>query len=142
MPEADCILGFDYGKQRIGIAVGQTLTRTAQALTTLQNRDNRPDWEAIQQLLEEWQPIRLIVGLPLHLDGKEQEMTRSARRFANQLHGRFGLPVSHADERLSSVEAEKILAGTRSPSRYDKQAIDKLAAQLILQDWLEQNSTR
>ncbi len=142
MPEAGCILGFDYGKKRIGIAVGQTLTRTAQALTTLQNRDSKPDWEAIQQLLEEWRPVRLVVGLPLHLDGKEQEMTRSARRFANQLHGRFGLPVSHADERLSSVEAEQILAETHGPGRYDKQAIDKLAAQLILQGWLEQNGTQ
>ena len=142
MPEAGCILGFDYGKRRIGIAVGQTLTQTAQALTTLQSRDGKPDWKAIQQLLEEWRPIRLVVGLPLHLDGKEQEITRAARRFANQLHGRFGLPVSHADERLSSVEAERILAENQNSRRYDKQAIDKLAAQLILQDWLEQNGTQ
>ncbi|HHL45684.1 MAG TPA: Holliday junction resolvase RuvX [Gammaproteobacteria bacterium] len=142
MPETGCILGFDYGQRRIGIAVGQTLTRTAQALTTLQSRDGKPDWKAIQQLLEEWRPVRLIVGLPLHLDGEEQEITHAARRFANQLHGRFGLPVSHADERLSSVEAEQILTETQGAGRYDKQAIDKLAAQLILQGWLEQNSTQ
>ncbi len=142
MPDAGCILGFDYGKQRTGVAVGQTLTRTAQALTTLQSQNGKPDWKAIQQLVEEWRPVRLVVGLPLHLDGQEQEMTNAARHFANQLHGRFGLPVSHMDERLSSAEAEQILAEMRSPGGYDKQAVDKLAAQLILQSWLEQNFTQ
>ncbi len=140
MPDAGCILGFDYGTRRIGIAIGETLTCTARGLTTLQNRNGRPDWNTIHELLAEWRPNQLVVGLPLHLDGEEQPMTRSARRFANQLRGRFGLPVSYADERLSSQEAEQILAETHGTGQYHKQAIDKLAAQLILQSWLEQNN--
>ena len=134
MPENGCILGFDYGERRIGVAVGEHLTRTARPLTTLTSRDGKPDWTAIHHLLEEWHPARLVVGLPLHLDGKEQSMTDRARRFGNQLHGRFGLPVSYADERLSSAEATRLLA---SKGR-NKAAIDKVAAQLILQSWLEQ----
>jgi len=140
MHEPGYILGFDYGKRRIGVAVGQTLTQTAQALTTLHNQNGKPDWEAVQRLLDEWRPVRLVVGLPLHLDGTTQEITKSAQRFANQLHGRFGLPVSHADERLSSVEAEQLLSETQGSGHYDKQEIDKLAAQLILQSWLEQEN--
>ncbi|NIV37284.1 MAG: Holliday junction resolvase RuvX, partial [Anaerolineae bacterium] len=111
MPEAQTILAFDYGTQRIGVAVGQTVTATARGLTTLQNKNhNLPDWQAIAALLAEWQPALCVVGLPLQMDGGEQEMTRFARRFANQLHGRFGLPVDTMDERLSSYEAEQILA--------------------------------
>lgn len=134
MPENGCILGFDYGERRIGVAVGEHLTRTARPLTTLTSRDGKPDWTAIHHLLEEWHPARLVVGLPLHLDGKEQSMTDRARRFGNQLHGRFGLPVSYADERLTSAEATRLLAGKGR----NKAAIDKVAAQLILQSWLEQ----
>ena len=134
MPENGCILGFDYGERRIGVAVGEHLTRTARPLTTLTSRDGKPDWTAIHRLLEEWHPARLVVGLPLHLDGKEQSMTDRARRFGNQLHGRFGLPVSYADERLTSAEATRLLAGKGR----NKAAIDKVAAQLILQSWLEQ----
>jgi len=134
MPENGCILGFDYGERRIGIAVGEHLTRTARPLTTLTSHDGKPDWTAIHHLLEEWRPARLVVGLPLHLDGKEQPMTDRARRFGNQLHGRFGLPVSYADERLTSAEATRLLTGKGR----DKAAIDKVAAQLILQSWLEQ----
>ncbi len=134
MPENGCILGFDYGERRIGVAVGEHLTRTARPLTTLTSRDGKPDWTAIHHLLEEWHPARLVVGLPLHLDGKEQSMTDRARRFGNQLQGRFGLPVSYADERLTSAEATRLLTG-RGRS---KAAIDKVAAQLILQSWLEQ----
>ncbi len=134
MPENGCILGFDYGERRIGVAVGEHLTRTARPLTTLTSRDGKPDWTAIHHLLEEWHPARLVVGLPLHLDGKEQSMTDRARRFGNQLQGRFGLPVSYADERLTSAEATRLLTGRGR----NKAAIDKVAAQLILQSWLEQ----
>ncbi len=134
MPENGCILGFDYGERRIGVAVGEHLTRTARPLTTLTSRDGKPDWTTIHHLLEEWHPARLVVGLPLHLDGKEQSMTDRARRFGNQLHGRFGLPVSYADERLTSLEATRLLAGKGR----NKAAIDEVAAQLILQSWLEQ----
>jgi len=130
------LLGFDFGTRRIGVAVGQELTRTATALVTLNNRDGGPDWGAISRLIEEWHPDALVVGLPLNLDGGESESSRLARRFGNRLAGRYNLPVFTADERLSSSEAEAILA---ERGHFDKAEIDRLAAQLILQGWLEDN---
>ena len=131
------LLGFDFGTRRIGVAVGQEVTGTARALTTLRCPNGAVDWPAISRLIEEWQPDALVVGVPLHMDGAEQEMTRAARRFGNRLHGRYNLPVFTVDERLTSDEAERLLAET-GRSAGDKEAIDALAAQLILQTWLEQ----
>lgn len=133
------LLGFDFGEQRIGIAVGQTLTGTVTPLVTLSSVKQQPDWMGIEALIKEWQPDRLIVGLPLHMDGREQTLTQRAKRFGNQLKGRYNLPVEWVDERLSSHAAEMILReqGNRRP---DKQAIDKIAAGLILQSWLEQQA--
>ena len=131
------LLGFDFGTKRIGVAVGQELTRTATALTTLNSPDGGPDWAGISRLVEEWQPAALVVGLPLNLDGSESESSRLARRFGNRLTGRYNLPVFTADERLSSTEAEAILA---EQGRFEKADIDKLAAQLILQSWLEESN--
>lgn len=136
-----CFLGFDFGLRRIGTAIGQELTGTAQALKTLESKQQRPDWQAIEQLIDEWKPDALIVGVPYHLDGKEQDMTHAAQKFGRQLHGRFNLPVHEMDERLSSREAEGEItrqraAGYRKKSR--KGDIDKMAAQIILQSWLQQ----
>ena len=127
------VLGFDYGKVRTGIAVGQSITGTATALTTLTSRNQKPDWEGIATLIKEWQPDALVVGIPVHMDGSEQEMTEAARKFGRQLHGRFNLPIYEAEERLSSMEAEQQLG-----KDCDKAAIDREAARLILQSWLEQ----
>ena len=99
------VLAFDYGDQYIGVAVGQTLTASAQALAVLHSRDGIPDWARIQHLLAEWQPCALVVGLPLTMDGHEQPVTQKAKRFGRQLEGRYNLPVYFADERLSSREA-------------------------------------
>ena len=128
------LLGFDYGRKRIGVAVGQELTQSATALTTVRAHDGRPDWSAIERLLEEWQPDALVVGIPYHMDGSDQPMTQAARRFSRQLRGRYRLPVYEVDERLSSYIVETGLSGrtTASPD------IDPLAAQIILQDWLQQ----
>lgn len=126
------LLGFDFGTRRIGVAVGQELTATATALETLPSRDGGPDWAGISRLIEQWQPDALVLGLPLNLDGSEHEITRLARRFGNRLHGRYNLPVYTIDERLSSAEAEQLLAG----KSHDKGDVDKLAAQLILESWL------
>lgn len=127
------LLGFDFGTQRIGVAVGQELTRTATPLVTLNNRDGGPDWPAISRLIEEWQPEALVVGVPLNAEGGETESSRLARRFGNRLTGRYNLPVYTADERLSSSAAEELLS---AQGRYQKSDIDKVAAQLILQGWL------
>lgn len=132
------LLGFDFGIKRIGVAVGQQLTGTARALETLTSPDGGPDWHGISRLIEQWHPDALVLGLPLNLDGTDHEITRLARRFGNRLRGRYNLPVYTIDERLSSSEAEALLA---ERGRFDKADVDKVAAQLILQSWLEQQST-
>ena len=121
--------------------MGQELTGTARALKTLHNVDHKPDWRAIAGLIDEWKPDALVIGVPYHMDGTAQEMTEAARKFARQLHGRFNLPVFEMDERLSSRQAEDEIrrqraAGQRKKSR--KGDVDKVAAQIILQSWLQQ----
>lgn len=134
------LLGFDYGTRRIGVAVGQEVTRSVTPLTTLQSKAGKPDWQAITRLIDEWQPDRLVVGLPLHLDGSEQELTQRARRFGNQLKGRYNLPVEMVDERLTSYEAEQLLEQRShdGAGRTDPESVDQVAAQLILQSWFDQ----
>lgn len=135
------LLAFDFGLKRIGIAVGQEITGTAQALKTIQSNQQGPDWKQIEKLIPEWKPDALIIGIPYHLDGAENEMTAAARRFARQLNGRFHLPVYEMDERLSSREAEGEIARQRAAGLRKKTArkdIDKMAAQIILQSWLQQ----
>jgi putative Holliday junction resolvase len=136
--ERRVVLGFDYGLQRIGIAVGQRVTGTASAVCTLQSRDGKPDWDEISVLIEEWQPDILVVGLPLHADGSESETSLAARRFARSLEGRYCLPVYTMNEHLSSHAAE----GLRSADRQaHKHGIDAVAARIILQDWLDMHAT-
>ena len=132
------LLGFDYGTKRIGVAVGQDISRSVTPLTTLPSQNDKPDWDAISKLIAEWQPDRLGVGLPLHLDGSVQPLTQKAQRFGNQLKGRYNLPVEMVDERLSSHEAEAELAARGG--KVAKADIDALAAALILQSWLDQQS--
>lgn len=137
MPEGQrTLLGFDFGTKRIGIAVGQEITATVTPLTTLNAKKDKPDWDAISHIIDEWRPDLLVVGLPLQLDGSEQPMTAAARRFGNQLKGRYNLPVEMVDERLSSIEAESRLK--QQSGFQDKARIDMIAAQLILESWLSQ----
>lgn len=138
MTTARTILGFDFGMKNIGIAVGQELTATANPLTAIRARDGIPDWDQIGQLLKEWQPALLVVGLPLNMDGSEQEMTAAARRFGNRLHGRFGLPVEWQDERLTTYEALDQMGIRSKMDSRQRSDIDRLSAQLILQSWLNQ----
>jgi putative Holliday junction resolvase len=130
---AQTLLGFDFGSRRIGVAVGQRITGTASALTTLAARDGQPDWNQISKLLETWQPQALVVGQPLQLDGSRSDITAAAERFARRLEGRFRLPVYLCDERLSSHAAEH-WSDTRNAHRG---GLDAAAAQIILQDWLD-----
>lgn len=126
------VLGFDFGTQRIGVATGQGITGTAHGLTILPARDGKPDWQAVTRLLEQWRPEALVVGLPLNMDGSEQELTRLARRFGRQLAGRYNLPVYEMDERLTSVEARRELG---RPHQSDG-VVDEEAARIILECWL------
>ena len=130
------ILGFDFGTKRIGIAIGQEITGTVNPLTTVTAIKHKPDWNSISKIIAEWQPDLLVVGLPLHMDGTEQEMTQAARRFSNQLNGRYQIPIALMDERLSSNEAESIL--NEQSGFHDKAQIDMISAQLILQSWMSQ----
>ena len=99
------LLGFDYGTHKIGVAVGQALTGTANALTTLGMVNRRPDWDRIGGLLDEWRPEALVVGHPFEMTDREADNAAGAKRFARQLHGRYHLPVHLVDERLTSREA-------------------------------------
>lgn len=135
MPERQHVaLGFDFGTQRIGVAVGQTVTQTARPLTIIPVRKSQPDWMAIEALIQQWHPTVLVVGLPLDKDGSEQAVTKAARQFAEALNQRFQLPVEQVDERYSSVAARSV---AREQSRSSNERIDDLAAQIILQDWLQ-----
>ncbi len=131
------LLGFDYGEKRIGIAVGQGITRTATALCTLNAREGMPDWERISALVDEWRPAALVIGLPRHADGTDSAMTRAARAFAQQLEGRYRLPVHLMDERLSSQAA----AALQQEDHQGKAGLDAIAARIILQDWLDTEHT-
>ncbi len=138
MTKTRTILGFDFGLKNIGIAVGQELTYTANALTVIKARDGIPDWQQIAAILEQWQPQLFVVGLPLNMDGTEQEMTAAARRFGHRLNGRFHIPVAWQDERLTTFEALDQL-GIRSKMQSNNRGdVDRISAQVILQSWLNQ----
>ena len=106
MPKAVTVMAFDYGTRRVGVAVGNSITRAGEALKTIAAANADTLFKEIEGLLAEWQPNQLIVGLPMHPDGAEHEMTTKSKRFGNQLHGRFNLPVDWVDERYSSVVLE------------------------------------
>jgi putative Holliday junction resolvase len=134
------VLAFDFGEQRIGAAVGDTSVGIAHPLVTIAAADKKSRYAAITALIAEWQPALLVVGLPAHLDGTEHELSRLARKFARELGGRFDLPVELVDERLTSVAAESSLAAAGVASRKRKPVIDQVAAQHILQAYLEERA--
>jgi putative Holliday junction resolvase len=126
----ETILGFDFGLKRIGVAVGNSLIRQAQPLTIISAATNDDKFKAIAKLIAEWQPQRCIVGLPRHPDGVEHEMTVRCRRFANQLHGRFGVIIDLVDERYSSA----VIPQQRG------EYIDAEAAAVILQQYFNDDT--
>ena len=126
------IMGFDYGTPRIGVAIGQRVTQTASPLAILKARQGQPNWSEIEALIKEWQPEAFVVGLPLHMDDEPSDLSVQAEKFARRLTGRFNLPHTMVDERLSSVEAKNLSAGD---------AIDDVAAVLILETYLSSDST-
>ncbi|HEX5352749.1 MAG TPA: Holliday junction resolvase RuvX [Rhodanobacteraceae bacterium] len=135
-----CVLGFDYGVRRIGVAGGNCISQSARPLPVLTARQGQPDWSRVDALLSEWKPEALIVGLPLTRDGDEQATTRGARAFADALGKRSGLPVHLIDERHTSQEAARRFAAQRasgSARRRDAENIDSLAAAVILESWLQ-----
>jgi len=133
------ILGFDFGFRRIGVAIGQTATRTATALETVRHGKS-PDWQAIDRLVSEWKPALLLVGLPTGAEGEATDMSRAARRFGNALRQRYALDIVFADERLSSRAAASEFVESRARGnlrRKDASQLDAVAARIILENWLQ-----
>jgi putative holliday junction resolvase len=132
-------LGFDYGAKRIGVAVGDEITRLARPLPAI-NNGRQPDWTALAQALKDWRPSAVVVGLPIDLDGNDQAITTQARSFADQLRRRYGVPVHLCDERMSSRAADDEIRSARADGRktrrVQKGERDGVAARLILEQWL------
>jgi putative Holliday junction resolvase len=134
---ADTVLAFDFGTRRIGVAVGDTATRLAHPLATIAAERDEQRFAAIAALVAEWKPARLVVGLPVHADGTPHEMTVRAQRFGRQLAGRTGLPVDYADERHTTNAAASSLAEAGRTGARARAVRDQVAAQMILQAWLD-----
>ena len=126
------VLGFDYGTKRIGVAVGNSLTGSAQALDVIHNTRSDQTYQKIQELISEWQPSCLVVGLPLHPDGAEHGMTKRSRSFGQELAKQFGKPIHYVDERYSSVLLEQ-------DSVY-QESVDSHAAGLLLEQFFRERS--
>lgn len=145
MPEArdpagpQIVFGFDFGRRRIGVASGDTLTGGARALDTVICTEAGPDWTHVERLLRQWKPARNIVGLPYNADGTESRMAEGARSFARELQRRSGVPVEFVDERYSSLESHARLKDARATGarkrRVAKSDIDASAACVILERW-------
>lgn len=131
------VLAFDFGLRHMGVAVGEAGLAVAHPLESIDAEAQDVRFDAIARLLEQWQPVRLVVGLPFNMDGSEHTLTRRTRRFGRQLEGRFGLPVDFVDERLTSLEAEARLRDIGRGGRAAKSLTHSVAAQIILQNYLD-----
>jgi len=133
------LLAFDYGTKNIGVAVGQTITSSANSLASLKAKDGIPDWNHVEKLIAEWKPDLVLVGLPLNMDDSESELSARARKFANRLNGRFGVKIEMVDERLTSFEAKGEVMSRGGSRDYKHNPVDSIAARLILEGWLANN---
>jgi putative Holliday junction resolvase len=140
-PGTGTVLAFDFGTRRVGVAVGEGEIRLAHPLATIAEEKVERRFAAIRALLEEWRPVLLLVGLPVHADGTAHELTARARRFARELELRFSLPVALFDERYTTREAGTALHAAGVSAREHKGVRDQVAAQLILQAYFEQSIT-
>ncbi|MGE3921288.1 MAG: Holliday junction resolvase RuvX [Gammaproteobacteria bacterium] len=137
MPKASgTYLSFDFGTKKIGVAVGQTLTKTATPLPKISAKNPSQVWEHIAKLIQEWQPIALVVGLPLNMDGTEQRITTLTRTFINELKNRFQKEVYEVDERLTTRAARSDIFDSGGYKALQKNDIDSIAAKIILESWL------
>ena len=138
--QSGTVLAFDFGEKRIGIAVGEHLLASASPLMTIDNESNDIRFQVITKLVSEWQPRLLVVGLPLSLDGTEHAVSQLCKKFARRLNGRFNLPVMLVDERYSSLEASQRLNEAGVRGRAQKEMLDQVAAQTILQSYFDSAS--
>lgn len=136
-------LGFDFGSKKIGVSVGHLVTGIASPLLTLRSINQNPDWDGIQKLIKEWLPAGLVVGISKQVDGTDNLITPRMLKFCRQLEGRYNLPVFKQDETLSTFEAKQMLFDEINVSATKLWEVqDQLAAQLILQTWLNDNKTQ
>lgn len=131
------VLGFDYGTKSIGIAIGQQLTASARPLISIKAVDGIPKWEEIAAIITEWKPDLIVVGLPLNMDGTEQEITLRAKKFGNRLNGRFGVKVVTQDERLTTADAKARLFEMGGYKALTKGQVDAMSAVLIIESYFE-----
>ncbi|MFB2773732.1 Holliday junction resolvase RuvX [Shewanella xiamenensis] len=131
------VLGFDFGTKSIGVAVGQQITSSATPLLSLKAVDGIPNWDEIAKLIQEWQPDLVVVGLPLNMDGTEQEMTHRARKFANRLNAKFGVKIVTQDERLTTTDAKARLFELGGFKALTKGQVDAVSAVLIVESYFE-----
>ena len=125
------VMAFDYGTKKIGVAIGQSITGTANPVAILKAKDGIPDWLEVKNLITQWQPGHIVVGLPLNMDDSVSEMSIKAERFARRLTGRFNIEHSTVDERLSSFEARDYIT--------NNEPVDAIAAKLILETYFRQS---
>ena len=132
------VIGFDFGQKRIGVAVGNNISKTAQALITIDSSSNNQKFEVIQKIIEEWQPISIVVGVPFNVDGSEHKVTNLSKKFAKQLEQKYSLPTHLIDERYTSIEASHEVKDKKIDLKKKKLLIDQIAAKIILQSYLDQ----
>lgn len=131
------VLGFDFGKKYIGVAVGQEITGSASPLGSVKANDGIPHWDNMTKFINEWQPDFIIVGLPLNMDGSEQQLTLDAKKFGNRVSGRYGIKVEFQDERLTTATAKEALFAEGGYRNLKKDNIDAESAKLIIESFFE-----
>ena len=139
-PHAGTVLAFDFGERRIGVAVGELQLGIAHPLETIDAPANDARFTRIATLMQEWRPVVLVVGLPLAMDGGEHRLTGLARKFSQRLQGRFGIETRLIDERLTSVDAQRLVRESGLGARDGKRHVDPLAAKLILETFFNENA--
>lgn len=132
------VIGFDFGKRYIGVAVGQEITGSASPLGSVKANDGIPNWPELEKYLKEWLPQLIVVGLPLNMDGTEQQLTLDAKKFGNRVSGRYGIPVEFQDERLTTADAKEQLFSRGGYKNLKKDNIDAESARLIIESYFEQ----
>ena len=137
LAEKDIVMGFDFGSQKIGVAVGQLVTSTATPISIIKAKNGIPDWDEIRNLIEEWKPSLLVVGFPINMDDSESEMSRLSQKFARKLNGRFNLPFEMMDERLTSWEAKQVVRKKKTKPSERRRLVNMVAAQILLQAYLD-----
>ena len=134
------ILAFDFGLKQIGVATGNAKLEIASENSVLKANDGNPNWHQVAELIAEWKPALVLIGLPLNMDGTESELSERSRKFARKLEGRFNIKYEMIDERLSSFEAKERSREEGHQGDYKKAPVDALAAKILIEQWFRQRN--